>query len=84
MTMTVVRALRGAGSASGDGSPDALGFSRPCALCLAVIRRCAFVKKVVFTTGDGACVSELRREQMLEGHLSYSQRVVAAQALEAR
>lgn len=75
---------RGVRVADLPAAPDTLGFSRPCALCLAVIRRCSFVKKVVFTTGDGAKVSELRRGEMREGHMSYSQRVVAARALVSR
>jgi len=63
--------------------PTGFSYSRPCAHCLAIIRRCSFIKRVVFSTGNGNSVVSLHSSRMGTGHLSHAQRLAWARKIEA-
>lgn len=69
----------------GDLPDDPIGFSysRPCAHCLAIIRRCPFIKRVIFSTGNGNSVLSLHSSRMSTGHLSHAQRLAWARKVES-
>lgn len=72
------------GISVGDLPEDPIGFSysRPCAHCLAIIRRCPFIKRVVFSTGNGNSTLSLHSSRMSTGHLSHAQRLAWARKVE--